>query len=149
LRDVSYGRAAMLRNRTIMEPPKVWPFQVAVAYSPVPANGGGDAAGGGVYPHSYYTWFTTATFPYTVPDSHELRITAVQFGSKYVAGRSSYFILDNVMTLSELGPNIILPESSPFIVPAGRTISARFINNSPEDQNMTGFVLGKVCALTE
>jgi hypothetical protein len=132
-----------------MEPSIKWPFQVAVAYSPVPANGGGDAVGGGVYPHSFYTWYTTAVFPYTVPDGCELRITAVQFGSKFVAGRSSYFILDNVLTLSELGPNLVLPESTPFIVPAGRQIIARFINNSPEDQNMTGFVLGKICRSTE
>lgn len=125
------------------------PFQAAFS-ALVPCCG---TPGGQVYidaSTSVFTW-QRDMLPYTVPAGRQLEITDVHFGSKHVVKnvvggngdeRSSYLTIDNVMSVTEFGPNLDL--TMPFIVPAGQTLRVSFINNSPEAQWMNGFIEGRL-----
>lgn len=93
---------------------------------------------------SGYTWHKTATLPYAVPKGFYLHVTDAHFASKFVnfdgQTRSSYLVIPNVFTLTELNPSISLRQ--PFIVPGENTLEAIFYNNSIEAQWMNGFIAG-------
>lgn len=93
---------------------------------------------------SVFTWWRS-TLPFRVPAGLFLGITDVQLGAKYVnytGTRSSYLVLPNIMTVSDMGP--FVPMRSPYIVPGGNDLKAIFYNNSPEAQWMSGFILGNL-----
>src|SRR6185436_290872 len=96
-----------------------------------------------------YGWLSER-FPYRVPDGYWLLLTDVDFATKQLTLRNSYFILDNVVIVpSGLGhfrPTI------PHIIPPGVQVNAEVFNNSPETQYMTvrvaGFLLPQVAGET-
>lgn len=96
--------------------------------------------------HSVYTWYQTGTLPYQVPSGYYLGIADAHFASKYVNSggktRSSYMVIENVFTVTELGPSLSLRQ--PFVVPSGGILNVTFWNNSPETQWMNGFITGQI-----
>lgn len=91
--------------------------------------------------------------PYTVPEGKKLRLRTVQFASKAIVQRSSYLqLLDWREGLGDdAKPLLSVPEHAPTLnilgyydLPAGTVLGAQFLNNSPEAQWMSGFIIGSL-----
>jgi hypothetical protein len=84
--------------------------------------------------------------PFVVPLGMELRITDVHFATKYVVYsgnmRSSYLVIRGEFTIPDHVGFVSL--RTPFVIPGGQELRMRVFNNSPELQNMNGFILGEV-----
>lgn len=88
----------------------------------------------------YYQW--SWSFPYTVPEGHQLYVTDILFQAKNIPGqRPNYLVLDGLYTLtSDIGH---IPFATPLIVPAGFKITGRFDNNTSDTaMNMIAMVKG-------
>lgn len=76
-----------------------------------------------------YSW-ADEVLPYTVPADRWLCIVSASLASKFGSlGRSSYFVLQNAFTVTDVEPSITFSERAPFIIPPGTTINARIWNN--------------------
>jgi hypothetical protein len=73
------------------------------------------------------------SFPYTVPAGHTLGIVSAQFACK-ISEPQSYLVVFDGFSLPGHAPSIVFPQ--PFLVPAGATLNACFINNSTWNQMM-------------
>jgi len=129
------------------EPAEITPLQwtvsrlVPAAMRNYPFTGGHVTIGGADDPDkgTPYSWLSER-FPYLVPADKWLLITDVNFASKQLGTRNSYFILQNIVTVNS-SPGIFSPRV-PIIVPAGTTVNAQIFNNTNEAQWMNAIVSG-------
>lgn len=130
----------------VKTPRLVYPFQLLL-YATVPSNGG--MVRPSLYGPSTQGW----SWPMPCPESRWFIITNIHFGAKYGAlGRSSYFVLNGLMTITDVTQAWSCGHPSQgLIVPPGTTLDGSFVNNefynengaiTNEPMNMTAMVRG-------
>jgi hypothetical protein len=115
---------------------QVWTMQWMHCQN-VPAYTSVSLEGKGALNGASFAW------PYTVQEGYVFGITDVQFSSKFTtSGRSSYFVMPGVLTVSDNHGSIHF--RTPLAFPAKSVLTASLINNDDEGQWMCAVVIGQL-----